>query len=134
MITSVVVIFFFWWYFFFAEGNKKKILTLKKNTHQQAKLLIQRKHVYTYNMPFLCPTNVFKIFHLLYTERKIVVFFFNREFPLEQFQTWYFFKCDIFFWKIMFTLLFLNLCLKKKYITLKKKISRRKFVPKLSFG
>ena len=27
----------------------------KKNTHQQTKLLIQRKHLYAYDMTFLCP-------------------------------------------------------------------------------
>ena len=30
----------------------------KKNTHQQTKILIQRKHVYAYDMPFLCPPNL----------------------------------------------------------------------------
>ena len=57
MITSFLVIIFFSWliFFFFAEGNKKKILSQeKKNTHQQTKLLIQRKHLYAYDMKFLC--------------------------------------------------------------------------------
>ena len=56
MITSFLVIFFFWVIFFFAEGNKKKYSPkTKKNTHQQTKLLIQRKHVYAYDISFLCP-------------------------------------------------------------------------------
>ena len=54
MITSFVVIFFF------AEGNKKKYSPQKKNTHQQTKLLIQRKHVYTYDISFLCPPTISK--------------------------------------------------------------------------
>ena len=56
MITSFLVIFFFWVIFFFCRRQQKKILTqTKKNTHQQTKLLIQRKHVYTYDISFLCP-------------------------------------------------------------------------------
>ena len=55
-------------------GIKKGIL--KGYTRFRWMLLIERKHVYTYDMPFLCPPTVFKIFHLLYTERKIVIFFF----------------------------------------------------------
>ena len=46
---------FFLVIFFFAEGNKKNTHPNKKNTHQQTKLLIQRKHVYTYDISFLCP-------------------------------------------------------------------------------
>ena len=40
------------------ESQQKKILSTqprKKNTHQQTKLLIQRKHLYAYDMTFLCP-------------------------------------------------------------------------------
>ena len=57
MITSFVGdIFFFWVIFFFCRRQQKKILTqTKKNTHQQTKLLIQRKHVYAYDISFLCP-------------------------------------------------------------------------------
>ena len=41
------------------ESQQKKILSQeKKNTHQQTKILIQRKHVYAYDMPFLCPPNL----------------------------------------------------------------------------
>ena len=43
--TSFLVIFFF----------VADILSQKKNTHQQTKLLIQRKHLYAYDMTFLCP-------------------------------------------------------------------------------
>ena len=34
---------------------KKKYSANKKNTNQQTKLLIQRKHLYAYDMTFLCP-------------------------------------------------------------------------------
>ena len=55
MITSFLVIFFFCgWYFFFWPKAKKKTQLSKKNTHQQTKLLIQRKHLYAYDMKFLC--------------------------------------------------------------------------------
>ena len=37
---------------------KKNTQSRKKNTHQQTKILIQRKHVYAYDMPFLCPPNL----------------------------------------------------------------------------
>ena len=62
MITSFVGdIFFFGWYFFFCRRQQKKILTqTKKNTHQQTKLLIQRKHVYAYDISFLCPPTILK--------------------------------------------------------------------------
>ena len=50
------MIFFFWgWYFFFGRRPKKILSQQKKNTHQQTKLLIQRKHLYAYDMTFLCP-------------------------------------------------------------------------------
>ena len=40
----------------FLGRRQKKILSQqKKNTHQQTKLLIQRKHLYAYDMTFLCP-------------------------------------------------------------------------------
>ena len=56
MITSFLVIFFFsWLIFFFCRRQQKKILSQeKKITHQQTKLLIQRKHLYAYDMKFLC--------------------------------------------------------------------------------
>ena len=50
MITSFLVIFFF-----VADRQKKNTQPTKKNTHQQTKLLIQRKHLYAYDMTFLCP-------------------------------------------------------------------------------
>ena len=40
---------------FFCRRQQKKYSRKKKNTHQQTKLLIQRKHVYTYDISFLCP-------------------------------------------------------------------------------
>ena len=40
-------------------SQQKKILSQeKKNTHQQTKILIQRKHVYAYDMLFLCPPSL----------------------------------------------------------------------------
>ena len=42
--------------FFFAEGDKKNYSPKeKKITHQKTKLFIQRKHLYAYDMTFLCP-------------------------------------------------------------------------------
>ena len=56
MITSFLVIFFFWVIFFFLpKATKKNTHPIKKNNHQQTKLLIQRKHLYAYDMTFLCP-------------------------------------------------------------------------------
>ena len=43
-------IFFLWLIFFIWPLSQQK-----KNTHQQTKLLIQRKHLYAYDMTFLCP-------------------------------------------------------------------------------
>ena len=45
---------FFLVIFFFAEGNKKNTQPRKKINCQQTKLLIQRKHLDTYDMTFLC--------------------------------------------------------------------------------
>ena len=53
-------IFFFGWYFFLPKATKKNTHPNKKNTHQQTKLLIQRKHVYTYDISFLCPPTILK--------------------------------------------------------------------------
>ena len=56
MITSFVGdIFFLGWYFFWPKAKKKILSQQKKNTHQQTKLLIQRKHLYAYDMTFLWP-------------------------------------------------------------------------------
>ena len=41
--------------FFFAEGDKKNTQPRKKNTHQQTKLLIQRKPHYIFDITFLSP-------------------------------------------------------------------------------
>ena len=47
--------FFSWLIIFFSpKATKKNTQPRKKNTHQQTKLLIQRKHHYTYDMTFLC--------------------------------------------------------------------------------
>jgi len=47
--------FFSWLIIFFSPKATKKITQpRKKITHQQTKLLIQRKHHYTYDMTFLC--------------------------------------------------------------------------------
>ena len=56
MITSfLVILFFVGWYFFFRSKATKKITQLRKKIpHQQTKLLIQRKHLYAYDMKFLC--------------------------------------------------------------------------------
>ena len=55
MITSFFVI-----YFFLPKATKKNTHPNKKNTHQQTKLLIQRKHVYAYDISFLCPPTILK--------------------------------------------------------------------------
>ena len=48
--------FFSWLIIFFSPKATKKITQQRKKiTHQQTKLLIQRKHHYTYDMTFLCP-------------------------------------------------------------------------------
>ena len=47
---------FFLWadIFFLPKATKKITQPRKKITHQQTKLLIQRKHLYAYDMMFLC--------------------------------------------------------------------------------
>ena len=48
--------FFSWLIIFFSPKATKKITQpRKKITHQQTKLLIQRKHHYIYDITFLCP-------------------------------------------------------------------------------
>ena len=52
--------FFFWLLIFFSPKATKKITQpRKKITHQQTKLLIQRKPHYIYDMTFLCPPPLF---------------------------------------------------------------------------
>ena len=49
-------IFFSWLInFFLPKATKKITQPREKITHQQAKLVIQRKHHYFYDMTFLCP-------------------------------------------------------------------------------
>ena len=43
-----------------SESQQKKYSAKKKNTHQQTKILIQRKHQYAYDISFLCPPTVSK--------------------------------------------------------------------------
>ena len=52
--------FFSWLIIFFSPKATKKITQpRKKITHQQTKLLIQRKPHYIYDMTFLCPPPLF---------------------------------------------------------------------------
>ena len=54
--------FFSWLIIFFSPKATKKITQpRKKITHQQTKLLIQRKPHYVYDMTFLCPPPFFVI-------------------------------------------------------------------------
>ena len=82
MITSFVVIFFFFNDIFFLPKATKKNTHPKKKYSPTSEVTHPTKHVYTYDMPFLCPPTVFKIFHLLYTERIFlsVIFFFEKYF------------------------------------------------------
>ena len=54
--------FFSWLIIFFSPKATKKITQpRKKITHQQTKLLIQRKPHYIYDMTFLCPHPLFLV-------------------------------------------------------------------------
>ena len=76
-------------------------------------------------MPFLCPPTVFKIFHLLYTERKIVIFFFYYlqaiSFRTISKRDIFFLSVIFFFWKRKIKNTNVNMTLQKKISHFKKK-------------
>ena len=137
MITSFLVIFFFLGDIFFLPKATKKILTqTKKNTHQQTKLLIQRKHVYTYDISFLCPPPILNLIYLnfSFSEKKNItpkkkIYHFRRGQIFEDlrykfrnnFKSWYTIFRVIFFYKTSDVKNCLGTWRKKKISQLKKK-------------
>ena len=108
--TYILIIFFFLVIFFLPKATKKNTHPIKKNNHQQTKLLIQRKHLYAYDMTFLCPPPHTRFFfqsyryeitspqpdirvkgisYMNFLRGDIDFFFFIREFPLRIFGKWY---------------------------------------------
>ena len=84
--------FIFWWYFFlwliFFFGRGKKKYQPQKNISPKTKLLIQRKHLYAYDMTFLChpsPQRKNFQFNIIFFFSLVDIFFLPKKTSLQRY-------------------------------------------------